>query len=501
MNLKPHYHLYYLLLLLLARPSAAEVRLPKLYGDHMVLQRDQPVKIWGWADEGEEVRVFMDEKVYNAGKAKKGKWEVLLDPKPAGGPYEIVIKGRNEVKISDVLFGDVWVCSGQSNMQWKVKQTGYEEKDSALIAHAPIRLLTVQIDMDYMPREDIKAGQWRQLSAENVQDFSAVSYHFGKFLQKELGVPIGLISSNLGATAVEAWMPNESLLEFAQFRPEMEEIVKKGKSFSELEADFEQFRTQWEQDHYLRGPGIEGQWYRPETDISEWQEFQAPGFWKNQELVGHDGAVWCKKKFDLPEGFDQDTFWLQLGQIDDYDITWVNGVRVGETYGRHAHRNYLFPSDILQPKDNEITVRVFDLGEDGGFSTGAFWAPTMARGQWKYRKGRVLDPQSFPQVAMPNATPFSSPAVLFNANIAPLTSLTIKGTIWYQGESNAARAHEYRGLFASMISSWRERWNQGDFPFFFVQLANYNPEAKVPAPSPWAELREAQTLALTLPKW
>jgi sialate O-acetylesterase len=486
-------------ILMTLQEGIAQIKLPHLFGDHMVLQREDGAKIWGWASKGEKVSLLLKNKTYKAVTDESGKWQIDLGAHPAGGPFDIVILGKNEVKLEYVYFGDVWVCSGQSNMQWTLQQTNFQEEDTAYVSDAPVRLFTVKIGTDYLPKEDVEDGQWQQMNSDNIQHFSAVSYHFGKFLHKKTNVPIGLISSNLGATAVETWMPNESLLPFEQFRGEIAPVIKRGKDFAALEADFKTIKKDWEKTHYLKGIGIENNWQDPATNTADWQPFQVPGLWEEQGMEGHDGAVWFRKEFDLPEDFSQDSFLLQLSQLDDYDIAWVNGVKIGETYGRHNHRNYFIKKENLRPKGNVLVLRVFDIGGNGGFSTNAFWMSPLVRGEWKCKKGIAIDSADFPKVEMPNVTPFSSPAVLYNANIAPLTSLSIKGAIWYQGEANAARAYEYRDLFPAMIEAWRGQWKQEDFPFLFVQLANYTAELDTPADSDWAELREAQAMALSLP--
>lgn len=480
----------------------ADVRLPGIFSSNMVLQRDVPVKIWGWADKREKIELLLGPDTYVVRADREGKWEITLKPMPAGGPHEIVILGDNDIYLNNILFGDVWICSGQSNMQWSLQQTAYEETDTQYIEAGHVRMFTVGIETDYMPQEEVADGEWKTLSRESIQSFSAVAYHFGKGLHKATDVPIGLISSNLGATSAETWMSNEALMEFEEFIPEVGPIVARGKSFAEMNADFETIRTEWEQRYYLKGPGIAEKWYKPDTDLSEWKAMAVPGFWEEnepEELAQHDGAVWFRTTFDLPEGFSDEKYLLALNQLDDYDIAWVNGVKVGETFGRHNFRNYYVDAKVLKPTGNVLVVRAFDIGGKGGFSTSAFWGNPLIWGPWTYRKGIAIDADIFPEVNLPNVSPFSSPGVLYNANIAPLTRLPIKGVIWYQGESNADRAYEYRKLFPALIRDWRQKWGQGDFPFLFVQLANHRAEPDVPKPSTWAELREAQALALKLP--
>ncbi len=482
--------------------ARAAIELSNLFSDHMVLQREMPIEIWGTGDRGEKISLIISDKEYVSQVDQAGNWTIKLEPQEAGGPYDILIKGNNTIELKDIVFGDVWVCSGQSNMQWEIHQTPYQELDTAYFKSGMLRFIKVHIDTDYLPQSKIKGGVWQIASIDNVPYFSAVAYHFGKFIQQEVGVPIGLVSSNLGATSIEAWMSNESLLQFDQFKEEVGHIVKRNKDFHQLRKDFLKIKKDWEEQYYLKGPGIMQKWYLPTTDISDWRDISVPGFWEDVDGLGlqdHDGAVWMRKQFDLPEGYDQDSFLLQLTQIDDYDITWVNGVKVGETYGRHNFRNYMIGTDILKPKDNAVVIRIFDIGDKGGFSTNAFWMGSMIRGGWKIKKGIRIEAETFPKVDMPNVSPFSSPGVLYNSNIAPLIRQPIKGVIWYQGESNASRAEEYRSLFPAMISDWRRQWNQ-DFPFLFVQLANYLAEDGSPKNSNWAELREAQNLALEMPK-
>lgn len=489
------------LMMLVVFAIKADVKLPAVFQDHMVLQRGQPIQVWGWASPREEVTVTLNGQSASVKADRKGDWLVSLPAIAAGGPFEMIVQGRNKITLSDILVGDVWICGGQSNMQWALKDTGFTEKDSVFLNTNQIRIFTVQVDMDYVPREDIKGSGWKVLNKETAYNFSAVAYHFGKYVYQQQNVPVGLISDNLGATAIETWMSNESLLQFPQFEEEIGPVVKVNKSFAELNADFEKGKDRWYKKYYYKGTGIDQQWFKPETDISDWKDIRAgDNTWINEpELKNHDGAVWFRTTFDLPEGYQHDNFVIQLSQIDDYDIAWVNGEKIGETYGKHNHRNYNVRTKLLKEKGNVLVVRVFDTGGIGGFTTSVFWGSRILAGQWVYKKGDAVDMSKFRKPNLPNATPFSSPAVLFNAMIAPLTSFPIKGAIWYQGESNANRAYEYRELFPAMIKDWRERWGLGDLPFLFVQLANYQAESLKPGESAWAELREAQAMALSLP--
>ena len=397
--------------LILAFPAKADVRLPVIFQSNMVLQRDKPIVVWGWADRGEKIEVSLNGRTVAAVANKSGKWRVALPALPAGGPHSVIVKGKNIITLDDVMIGDVWICGGQSNMQWMVSQTGYIESDSAFLQRADVRLFTVQVDTDYMPREDINGGQWKILSSENIQSFSAVAYHFGKFLSKELNVPIGLISDNLGATAVEAWMSNESLLAFPQFEALVGPIVKEGKNFAQLHAAFEKTKAAWHE-QYHKGTGFSEEWFKPETNTSDWKAMKVSGnTWEEVDnLQNYDGAVWFRTTFDLPENFEGNDFPISLSQIDDHDITWVNGYQIGETYGRHNHRNYTVPSRLLKKKGNVLVVRVLDTGGIGGFTTASFWAGPILSGEWLYKKDASIDIKKLRIPNLPNVTPFSSPA-------------------------------------------------------------------------------------------
>ncbi|WP_423819983.1 sialate O-acetylesterase [Salinimicrobium sp. TIG7-5_MAKvit] len=472
-------------------------QLGSLFTDEMVLQREMPIAVWGTASPGTKVAVSMKGKKVSSRANADGQWRVELPALKEKGPYTIEISSGNyKEELKDVLVGDVWIASGQSNMEWPIRSTDFRETDTAWIGKAEIRLLKVQPEMDYMPRREAVNYGWQRLTPENIENFSAVAYHFGKSVHKNTGVPIGLISANLGATAIETWMSNEVLEEFPQFN------LKQTKSFEELRQAFESGSESWSKEDYYTGPGMQEKWYQSSVKASsEWKPVEVAGnTWESMEdLRNFDGAVWFRKNFDLPENFKGDSLDLQLLQIDDYDITWVNGKKVGETFGRHNHRNYKVAASLLKERDNLLVVRVFDAGGIGGFTTNAFWGNEVLWGTWEYRKGKGISPTEFDAPKLPNASPFSSPSVLFNGTIAPLTALGIKGVIWYQGESNELRAAEYGDLFPALIRDWRKQFAQGDFPFLFVQLANYREETEQPQESTWAELREAQTLALQEP--
>jgi len=477
-----------------------QIKMPVIFQNNMVLQRDKEVSIWGFAAAGEKIEITLNDEHYSALTGKDGKWHTNFSSHKAGGPYEITLKGKTKtVVLKNILFGDLWICGGQSNMQFTVDQSGFR-LDSSKINNKNLRLFTASIDMDYVPKDDVAGGTWKVASAGSIKYFSAVGYFFGQLLQDSLNVPIGLISDNLGATSVETWMSPDAIKPFSQFNSYYKENLFPNKSFKEVTAEFEKIKPSWEKNYYLKGQGIDQKWYLPETDVSDWKTMEVPNWWEDNGYKDFDGAMWFRKNFDLPVNFKADTFNLQLNQIDDYDITWINGKKIGEGYGNLNWRNYKVSANILKAKDNVIVVRVFDVGGKGGMYSGAIWGNPVLLGKWLYKPDYKIDAMHFPKPHVVNVSPFSSPSILYNGNIAPITSLSVKGIIWYQGESNAGRAYEYRELFPAMINDWRAKFKQGNIPFLFVQLANYMQEKPLPEESEWAELREAQTLALQLPR-
>ncbi|MEJ7585971.1 MAG: sialate O-acetylesterase [Ferruginibacter sp.] len=489
-----------LFLFLLSLGVAAEIKMPVIFQSNMVLQRDKTLTIWGFGNAGEMVEVAFGNRKYHTVTGKNKQWKLQLPPHAAGGPYEISIQGKtNTLLLKNILFGDIWICGGQSNMQFSLDQAGYKPSASAKASNKNLRLFTCSVDMDYVPKDDLSGGMWKEATAENLIHFSAVAFFFGQFLQDSLHIPIGLVSDNLGATSIETWMSPGALKQFPQFEPYYGTYLAPGKSFKEITAAFEKMKPLWNKEHYLKGQGFDQKWYLPQTDTRDWKAVDVPGWWEEKGEHDFDGAIWYRKQFDLPENFNSDTFYLPLNQIDDYDIVWVNGTKIGEGYGNLNWRNYKVPSGILKPTGNMLVVRVFDIGGRGGMYSHEIWGNPILVGAWKYKRDLKIDVHGFPKPLVVNVSPFSSPAVLYNGNIAPLKALGIKGIIWYQGEANAGRAVEYKELFAAMIKDWRATFKQDDLPFLFVQLANYMRETNDPVQSDWAELRESQAAALSLP--
>lgn len=493
-----------ILLALIVKVSDAQLKVSPHFNDHLVLQRNKENKIWGTAPKNEKVTLTIDGKTLITKVSKDEKWLINLPSFKEGGPYSIQISTKNEkLTISDVLFGDVWLCSGQSNMEFAVGTFPWGKDEMAKAINTNIRFLDVPNRIEEIPVNELpQSVEWKTAIGENIKTLSAVSYWFAKKLQPETGIPIGLITSDWSGTAVEPWMTIESLKPFPQFNKVLDYLEKDPKSHEQITKEFQEYlKNDWGPKYFYTGPGIEQKWFEPSTDYSTWQPIKLPCWWEDAGigLENHDGAVWFRTTFDLPENFNDPNFYIDLNLINDYDIVWVNGVKLGETFGDQNWRQYWASRSILKEKGNSLVIRVYDIGGNGGMNFHPLWATPILKGNWVCKKGISIEPGSVPVPRIVNKSPYGYPTAIYNAMIHPLLDVNITGAIWYQGESNAGRAQEYAQLFPAMINYWRKEFNQGEFPFYFVQLANFDVEVENPGDNDWSEVRESQEAALQLP--
>lgn len=479
----------------------AEVKLPHIFSDNMVLQRDKPIKIWGWADKNETVEISFINQTKKAKADKNGNWTLLLDPVAYGGPYSMEIKGKNnKVSFDNILVGEVWLCSGQSNMEMAVHGWGsvYNYEQEIRDAKYPqIRSFNVVKDINMQPKNDLN-GTWQVCSPQTVADFSAVAYFFARKLNQELNIPIGIINSSWGGTDIESWTSADTFSKLPeQFRERYKDV--KITNFDDFAKENEENKKAYN-NALNNDPGIKEEWYKPSFNTSFWSKMQIPQTWEN--VLGNvDGIIWFKYTLNLPETVAGEAGTIQLGPIDDDDIVWINGLKIGETKGYALNRLYNIPENILKKGENTIVVKVADQTGGGGLygkaenmylETGGQKYPLA--GEWLYKE--AVTNKMFNYIDM---SPNMYYALLYNAMINPITQLSIKGAIWYQGENNASQAYNYRTLFPTMINNWRTKWGY-EFPFYWVQLANFMAKDNIPKDSEWAELREAQTMTLSLPQ-
>lgn len=483
--------------------ASADVRLPSIFSDHAVLQQQADVTIWGWADAGEAVTVSADwpSAPCSATAAADGRWSVKLGTGAAGGPHRLTISGRNAIEIKDVYLGEVWFCSGQSNMEWSVGPHAgagvnnfAEELKTA--SHPQLRMFTVTRDRAATPQADCK-GAWQVCTPETVATWSATAYFFGRRLNQELNVPVGLIHSSWGGTEIELWISDPAFRSVPEFAKALEGKV-------EAAANQEKALAEWREHCEKLDPGW-NKWQEPALDDKSWSPMSGMATFEQIGLSSYDGVVWFRGEFNAPDGWAGKAIKLDFGPIDDSDMTWVNGRRVGATSGWNLPRTYDVGAGIVNAGRNSVVIRVHDTGGLGGMAAGAdqpaavCGADRISIGNWRFRPAaeeKAFGPQPQP--------PRMEHSTLFNAMVAPLTPYVIRGFIWYQGEANVGRAAQYRTAFEAMIKDWRGCWNLGELPFYFVQIAPFrysgrtgnNPDWNYPA----AELREAQRLTLELPR-
>lgn len=480
----------------------ADVHLPRLIADGMVLQRDSGIRIWGWADKGEKVTVKFLDRTYQTAAGENGAWTLTLDPAQAGGPYDMEIGGKNHILLKNVLIGDVWVCSGQSNMVLPMERVRVRYEEVIADAGNPeIRQFLVPMQYNFRSAEkDLTSGSWIPADPETVLKFTAAGYFFARTLYEKYHVPIGLINDCIGGTPIEAWMSEETLRGF----PAALDTLRKYQDDRFIDA-INKRNKKTETDWYTllrkKDMGYQGEipWFDPSCDVSSWEKMPVPSYWADEGLGKVNGVVWFRKTVNIPAEMTDIPVQLLLGCIVDRDSVFVNGNFVATTGYQYPPRRYTIPEHILHEGKNVIVVRVINSSGRGGFVPDKPYELNAAgrsidlKGDWKYRLGAEMDPLHPPVVI------HYKPAGLFNGMIAPILNCRIKGVIWYQGESNTWHPDEYYRLFPAMISDWRKKWGEGDFPFLYVQLANFMEAKAEPSESGWAELRNAQLHTLSVP--
>jgi sialate O-acetylesterase len=506
-----------LILILLSVIGCSNKQKPKLemvqlFGDNMVLQQQKEIPVWGVAPPRSLVSVDFRKQTVRTKADKNGKWMVRLKPETVGRNETLTIKCRTKkIVCKNVAVGEVWIASGQSNMEaplvnsWAPVKNGTQE---ALTANYPdIRFLIVGRNSSIEPVSTISSNGWKPCTPENAKNFSAIAYFFGKELYTKLNIPIGLIQSAWGGTVAEAWTSAESLELMEDFTSSVQKIRSLPKSIEGQQKQFEKDNFKMLFEMSRKDPGILGKdtlFRLPGVKDTEWTVMNLPGLWENSTFGVFDGSVWFRKHVELPIELSRKKMVLNLGPSDDMDEAWVNGVKVGQSDVWGEPRRYPIREGVIKYGDNVIVLRVSDYKGSGGFNgrSDDFYlsGPDNFRldvsGEWLIHVG--YDKREIETQPLKPGDP-SRPTSLFNGMISPLIPYAIKGVIWYQGESNSGMAWQYRSLFPTLIQDWRTQWGDGEFPFYFVQLANYMPRNEQPVEDGWAELREAQTLALKLP--
>ena len=496
--------------------SYAKPVLSALFSDNMVLQQNTQAPIWGEATPGKQVKITpsWSKETISVTADETGKWKTSLPTPAAGGPYTITISDGKKIQLSNVMIGEVWICSGQSNMEMPLAGWGkvlHYEQEIAAADHPDIRLFQIKKTTSLTPSEEVQSTMdgWQPCAPETVENFSSVAYFYARELNRELGVPVGVIDVTWGGTVAEAWTSEETLKHMPDFEDMLTILNIAQTDKTAAEQKYQATRQNWEQEMNALDEGLEGQtarWANPELNTETWKNTRVPAYIEQSITPDLDGVIWFRKEIDLPKTWLNEDLKITLGPVDDEQICNINGVPVGQTHVYNLEPHYTVPNNLHREGPNVLTVRVNDTGGEGGIygkadlltAHNSIGSISLA-GTWKYRIGLDLK-EKRQEIPEQPVNPFSTqnyPSLLFNAMIHPLIPYAMQGAIWYQGEANEHRGYQYRDLFSLLIRDWRTQWNR-DFPFYFVQLANYKQRQAQPEESEWAEVREAQKMALSL---
>lgn len=479
--------------LLMFLPLSAKVRIPSVICDGMVIQRESPITIWGWADSNERISVLWQGTGYTTKAGTDGKWEVVLPATEAGGPYRMEINGK---VIEDILIGDVFLCSGQSNMELPVRRvTDMFAEEVADYENNMIRHFIVPKVFDFnTEQEDMPDAEWKACTKENVMEFSALAYFFAKAVYERTGVPVGLVNASWGGTPIEAWVSEGSLKDYPHHINEKRLYEDDGYRQRIKTLEGEAFHR-WNTALYQGDPGYKGEkpWFSPDADDSGWQEVDMfSKDWGNDGLNPTGGSHWLRKDVVLPEDMDGKEGIIRMGCIVDSDSVYVNGVFVGTTGYQYPPRIYRIPAGVLKGGANNVTVRVISNGGQPSFVPEKPYKIISAgkevslEGKWKYRKGAPMPPAPSMMFF------YYKPVCLYNAMISPLRNMNFSSVLWYQGESNVEKRNEYADLLGVLMNNWRETFDDEDLPFYIIELADFLHKDDIEGRKAWAEMREQQ---------
>jgi sialate O-acetylesterase len=468
------------------------------------------IKIWGWAAKDEKVNLKFNNKTYKTKTGEDGKWFVTLSPMKAGGPYTMDITGSNKISLKEILIGDVWFCSGQSNMvhQMELHSVSYAD-EIAKAGYPEIRHFWIPTMTDMQgSRDNLPTGYWKSANPVDIRQFSAVAYFFAKSIYEKYHVPIGLINASVGGTPIEAWTSEEGLKDFSS----LINIIQKNKDTAYINtinrnAAADNISRPQQKDLGLIG---EKKWYDVSyiPPVGGWHSINIPGYWEDQGIKDLNGVVWYRREINIPASMIGIPARIFLGRIVDADVLYINGVQVGNTTYQYPQRRYNIPAGLLKAGKNIFVIKITNTVGKGGFVPDKPYCVFAGKdtidlkGEWQYKVGEVYIPRSGPDSYRGGSGGISAqnqPASLYNAMVAPVINYTIKGFLWYQGEANTNRAEEYAKLQPALIADWRNKWNQKDAPFLYVQLPGFMDYNYLPSESQWAALRESQLKSLSVP--
>ena len=499
--------LSFILTATIALNAVAQLKLPSVISDNMVLQQNIKVPIWGWAVPSAAVTVKFLEQSKTTLADVEGCWKIYLNPVPANDKPQLmsIESGLNSITLTNILVGEVWLCSGQSNMQWPMCRLNDPEKKLAGVNDPKIRFIGINRN-NFKPYEcDDCKGNWQECSTESARNLTAVGYYFARSLREKLNVPVGLIEADYGGTRIEAWTSANVLNRWPDLWEELADLAKY-KNNKKFNLAKKQEKEKWLAELKKFDKGFSENWMIPNVNSSVWKKIQLPATWNSSELKNFKGSVWYRKKINIPPEWKNKKLVVEPGAIDQYDITWLNGREIGMIQvvnaGRHP-RHYEIGKSGYNAGENTIVICDYNKNGVGGmigpkeamrfFPEGEPEKAISLAGEWFYRKGYTGT--ELPELPMIFSLHPNTLSVLYNSMIAPVIPYAIRGAIWYQGESNRGIPCKYRKMLPDMIKNWRDDWDQGNFPFYYVQIAPFNYNGGVNS----ALLREAQLLSLKTP--
>lgn len=483
--------------------NRANVSLPCFFSDGMVLQRNLPIPIWGWAEPNEMVAVSFKGKNYQTKADLNRQWKIFLPAQGHGGPFEMHIQASNKIVIQNVLVGEVWFCSGQSNMEYELYKSDELYSNEIKTADNPnIHLFQVKRNFSFLPVKDLMTENgWEMASPKSVLKFSAVAYLFGRKLYEKYKVPIGMINCSYGGTPAEAWMSEAALEAFPHYLKRAEEF-KNQPLVDSIGLRDKRIADRWNDELNAKDLGEKEDWKSNNTSTADWKLISIPSFWQDSVYPEvKAGILWLKKEVYLPKKYTNIDGLLRLGNLSLKDVTFVNGVKVGSTNNKYLPRKYKISAQLLKEGGNTITVKLQNESGDAGFIRDKPYRLEIGdttielTGSWRSKMAANAEPLDRTEMLKLHTEATS----LYNGMVQPIVGYGIRGMLWYQGESNIHKSKEYYSLFPALIKSWRKEWGQGDFPFLYVQLANINKPKSKPSESKLAELQDAQAQALSLP--
>jgi sialate O-acetylesterase len=482
------------------------------FTDNMVLQQKTNAAVWGTETPGKTftITTSWNNKIYEVTTTANGDWKIKVATPSYGGPYTITFDDGEKTVLNNVLIGEVWVASGQSNMEmpltgWNNDVINLQQELADAANYPQIRMIKIDNKTSFTARTNVPViWGWNVCSPQTVGAYSAAAYFFAKNLYQQYHIPIGIINSTWGGTVAEAWTSGSALKTMPAFAPFVL-AAENGMTQDKINAQYQTDLREWLNTVNKSDPSYHGSltWAMPNFDDSAWPKMNVPAYWEQSGVPNYDGTMWFRKKVNIPADWAGKDLKLDIGAIDDFDDSFFNGTEIGHSEAFYIKRSYTIPANLVKAGDNTIAIRVLDNGGLGGINKGPMILSvandTSAKidisGAWAYQKGNEL--KALPQAPVLSNSP-NRPTLIYNAMISPILPFTIKGVIWYQGESNADRPKQYEQLFPLMITDWRQKWGEGNFPFYFVQIANYAATDQPPAAN-WPALRNAQLKTLSVP--